>query len=132
MKEYKRLTDKEWNDWMKYDYYTSYYEPTDKELDDIYSKLADIEDKIENGTLVELPCKVGDTVYWVCELVKNKLEILEGKIRGLSISQNNTSWFSVIYEYGLTFEHTFKDYWNKTVFLTKAQAEEKLKELQEV
>ena len=98
----------------------------------VWQRLAEIEDKIENGTLIELPCKVGDTVYWVFELVKNKLEILEGKIRGLSISQNNTSWFSVIYEYGLTFEHTFKDSWNKTVFLTKAQAEQKLKELKEV
>ena len=93
-------------------------------------KLYDIMLKIENGTLIELPCKVGDTVFWVFELVKNKLEILEGKIRGLSISQNNTSWFSVIYEYGLTFEHTFKDNWNKTVFLTKAEAEKRLQELQ--
>ena len=97
---------------------------------DAVNRLAELEDKIENGTLIELPCKVGDTVYWVFELVKNNLEILEGKIRGLSISQNNTSWFSVIYEYGLTFEHTFKDCWNKTVFLTKAEAEKKLKELQ--
>ena len=97
--------------------------------EEIINRLAELEDKIENGTLIELPCKVGDTVYWVCELVKNKLEILEGKIRGLTISQNSTSWFSVIYEYGLTFEHIFKDYWNKTVFLTKAKAEKKLKEL---
>lgn len=94
-------------------------------------RLAELEDKIEQGTLIELPCKVGDTVYWVFELVKNKLEILEGKVRGISISQNKSFWFSVIYEYGLTFEHTFKDYWNKTVFLTKAEAENKLKELQE-
>ena len=93
-------------------------------------RLVQLEDKIENGTLIELPFKVGDTVYWVFELEENNLEILEGKIRGLSISQNNTSWFSVIYEYGLTFEHIFKDYWNKTVFLTKAEAEKKLKELQ--
>lgn len=115
----------------------SYGTCTDNEFQDcnhIYEaidRLAELENKIENGTLIELPCKVGDTVYWVFELVKNKLEILEGKIRGLSISQNNTSWFSVIYEYGLTFEHTFKDYWNKTVFLTKAEAEQRLKELKD-
>ena len=28
-----------------------------------YNRLAELEDKIENGTLVELPCKVGDRVY---------------------------------------------------------------------
>lgn len=26
-------------------------------------RLAELEDKIEDGTLVELPCKVGDKVY---------------------------------------------------------------------
>lgn len=32
---------------------------------DLIDRLCDIEDKIENGTLVETPCKVGDTVYCV-------------------------------------------------------------------
>lgn len=31
----------------------------------IYNRLAELEDKIEQGTLIELPCKVGDTVYTV-------------------------------------------------------------------
>ena len=30
---------------------------------EIYNRLAELEDKIENKTLVELPCKAGDTVY---------------------------------------------------------------------
>ena len=30
-----------------------------------YNRLAELEDKIMNGTLVEMPCKVGDTVYCV-------------------------------------------------------------------
>ena len=30
-----------------------------------YNRLAELEDKIMNGTLIELPCKVGDTVYCV-------------------------------------------------------------------
>lgn len=29
----------------------------------ILNRLAELEDKIEQGTLIELPCKVGDTVY---------------------------------------------------------------------
>ena len=32
---------------------------------EIYNRLAELEDKIEQGTLIELPCKVGDTVYKV-------------------------------------------------------------------
>ena len=31
--------------------------------DPMYKRLQELEDKIENGTLIELPCKVGDTVY---------------------------------------------------------------------
>ena len=30
---------------------------------EIYNRLAELEDKIENKTLIELPCKAGDTVY---------------------------------------------------------------------
>ena len=29
------------------------------------NRLAELEDKIENGTLIELPCKVGDTGYCI-------------------------------------------------------------------
>ena len=28
-----------------------------------YNRLAELEDKIEQGTLIELPCKVGDKIY---------------------------------------------------------------------
>lgn len=44
-----------------------------------YSRLAELEDKIENGMLVELPCncKIGDLVYGVADfLSKPKLGIL--------------------------------------------------------
>lgn len=48
--EYKRLT-KRGLDWR-----------SDVQSDDeqIYNRLAELEDKIENGTLIDLPCKVGD------------------------------------------------------------------------
>lgn len=32
-------------------------------LNEIVDRLAELEDKMEDGQLVELPCKVGDTVY---------------------------------------------------------------------
>ena len=33
--------------------------------EEIINRLAELEDKIENGTLVELPCKVGQKIWYV-------------------------------------------------------------------
>ena len=85
---------------------------------------------LANGVIVP-PFKVGDTVYWACDLEESLSKVYKGKVRGLSVGQNGTTWFSVVYEGGLTFEHTFKDYWEKTVFLTREEAEKALKERSE-
>ena len=50
--EYKRLT----NSYKGAPLHTD-MEVTDG--DEIYERLAELEDKIEQGTLIELPCKVG-------------------------------------------------------------------------
>lgn len=73
------------------------------------------------------PFKVGDTVYWAWDLDEDYAAVEKGKVRGLSVGQNGTTWFSVVYDSGLTFEHTFKDYWGKSVFLTEIEAEIALK-----
>lgn len=39
-------------------------------------RLAELEDKIEAGTLVELPCKVGDTVYVIPSYTNVKLNLV--------------------------------------------------------
>ena len=59
MSEYKRLTDKDGATRVM-----SQWAGTSNELK-IYRRLAELEDKIMDGTLVETPCKVGDTVYCV-------------------------------------------------------------------
>ena len=53
--KYERLTKKD-QDWFEFT------EITDNE---IYTRLQKLENKIENGTLVELPCKVGDAVWYI-------------------------------------------------------------------
>lgn len=54
MSKYKRLTKREGK------------EVKPLEWDgEILHRLAELEDKIENGTLIELLCKVGDTIYEV-------------------------------------------------------------------
>ena len=59
MNEYKRLTEKDGATRVM-----PQWAGTSNELK-IYRRLAELEDKIMNGTLVETPCKVGDTVYCV-------------------------------------------------------------------
>lgn len=94
---------------------------------DLREKLKEYEDLEEYGRLVKLPCKVGDTVY------------------GINIDRNIASALKIIsvkiYSYAIYFNYQLIDgiYKNivsftdfdigKTVFLTKSEAEAKLKEL---
>lgn len=84
--------------------------------EEIINRLCELEDKIENGTLIELPCKVGDTVYFI---VKRRHKI-------------GFEPYIFIKKTKLTFYNLKKvlDGFNYTVFLTKAVAEKKLKEYQ--
>ena len=90
------------------------------DIGDILEKLAEYEDLEEQGLLLRLPCKVGTTVYnttWWDD-VQEKVKV-DGKTfyRTLHKHKVSKSTFSLvdIYDFG------------KTVFLTKAEAEQKLK-----
>ena len=90
------------------------------DIRDILEKLAEYEDLEEQGLLLRLPCKVGTTVYnttWWDD-VQEKVKV-DGKTfyRTLHKHKVSKSTFSLvdIYNFG------------KTVFLTKAEAEQKLK-----
>ena len=62
--EYKRLTFRyESVDGTKVVGYTEKLIPCFNKQAMILNRLAELEDKIELGTLIELPCKVGDKVY---------------------------------------------------------------------
>lgn len=83
-----------------------------------YDRLTELEDKIENGTLVELPCKVGDTATAVIDTFAYDNSVQKVKIEGLA--------YIVKDENGdMTFQHISR------LFHTKAEAEAKLKELRE-
>lgn len=116
MKEYKRLT--------KYseenqDYITPYCDTANCDglcltcdyEQVIINRLADLENKIENGTLIELPCKVGDTVYCIAHCSQGKF------INSITIR--------TIYDIFDLWDY----FCNKTIFLTKAEAKKKLEEL---
>ena len=78
--------------------------------EDAITKLADYEDAEDNGLLLRLPCKVGDTVYSV---VKDGLQIFE-------------------LEFSLDFYVRRMSDFGKTVFLTKEEAEQALAEIKGV
>ena len=89
----------------------------------VCEKLGKYEDLEEQGRLVKLPCKVGDTVY-----VPTRDFISELRIVHISISKNNT-FFHWMLNDGIyqNLDGFSVDKIGKTVFLTKAEAEAKLK-----
>jgi len=81
-------------------------------MDKMMEKLADYEDAEENGMLIHLPCRVGDTVYGLywdddyCASVKE-------------------------YKFTLTFYEHCKDRFGETLFFTREAAEQALKQMGE-
>lgn len=94
---------------------------------DAVDRLAELEDALESGKIVRLPCKVGDTVYFVCGNV-SEYKICEVEYDGIffifrCFNQkyvDEHKWFSF-----------FDERIGKTVFLTREEAEKKLEEVQE-
>ena len=95
-----------------------------------YYKLQRYEDLKEQGRLIELPCKIGDTVYYInthnrLSLFKNT--VYEAKVARFVTTRYGTSIvIQIRNEYGCT-ELYSEDNYNKTVFLTKEEAEAALK-----
>lgn len=99
-------------------------------IDDIIDKLADYEDLEEQNRLVKLPCKVGDTLYSALGEKVLKSEVIsvkyhcEAENHGVFIRERiiiDTDDFET--------EINFSDI-GETVFLTKSEAEQKLKEME--
>ena len=90
----------------------------------LLERLAELEDKIENGTLVELPCKVGDVLYYVNKYGTTP-RIEENKVHTIEIYECMDGLTIRIWTQNGTF------YADKmpNVFPTKAEAEAKLREL---
>lgn len=88
----------------------------------IYKRLQELENKIKNGTLVELPCKVGDMIYfetWEDNATKY-MGVKGHKVAGFEINA------FIKGKYGKTYI-PIKHYL-KSVFPTKEEAENKLAE----
>ena len=103
-----------------------------KHLKAIVEKLAAYEDAEEQGLLMKLPCKVGDTVYAYC----SEFGILPYVVDCIVINEHITfqcsSYSNPIGDCPSEcldeIEPDITDF-GKTVFLTQAEAEQKLKEM---
>lgn len=112
--------------WINDEMWLNACEPDAEEIEAVYRRLKEYEDLEEQGRLIKLPCKIGDTVW---EVNKERNIVSEFTIKSvtkypLSI-QFNWKLVNGIYRNiaGFADFHI-----GKTVFLTKSEAEAKLKE----
>ena len=93
------------------------------EIRKIIQKLAEYEDLEEQGLLVKLPCKVGDVVYCFDYPRTDIVVVCEEEVEKV-----------LIWENGISIETAWDIYrpndFGKTVFLTKAEAEKALEEME--
>ena len=95
-------------------------------LQKCFDRLGELEDKLENSTMIELPCKVGDEIYYIPSFV-SRPRVLLGTIIAIRIEK---------YGYGVQIQETpHNGYFDEITlgidwFLTKEEAEARLKELQ--
>ena len=100
------------------------------------SKLKNYKDLEEQGLLLRLPCKVGSTVYCIYERYtkcsENEQEFDEYSCQGcecLECDSHKEFYVQFQKAYSLDWIVSNLKRFGKTVFLTKAEAEAKLKEL---
>ena len=86
----------------------------------IYEKLREYENLAEQGLLLRLPCKVGDTVYRI-----ENGKITQTEITKYDIYTDGSIWFSFSTSLSLPISK-FKT----CIFFTQAEAEQKLKEME--
>ena len=89
-----------------------------------YKEYKDLE---EQGLLLRLPCKVGDTVYKPNPITLS--EIVEIKIESIFITESKINISGRTTKMKYSFCCSPSDF-GKTVFLTQAEAEQKLKEME--
>lgn len=106
--EYKRLTNQKWSKDIDLTQELGYSY--------IYKRLAELEDKIEAGTLIEIPCKVGDNAVAIIDTLAYPNAIYNVKLKDLA--------YIVEDENGdVTFQHITR------IFRTKVEAEKRLEEI---
>ena len=130
MSEYKRLTKQKFSNEIDLTQELGYSY--------IYEKLYELENLLENGRLLGLPCKVGDTVY--CLIAQGRFGTVYTTGEAIARVVSKIIWDGKRFEIYSNRPHAwsndynecnFYGYWGDSVFETKEAAEARLKELQE-
>ena len=96
----------------------------------ILTKLGEYEDLEEQGRLVKLPCNSGDKIYFIKSAFSMAHFPIEAKVTSIcGVDCDNDVMYSSITEYNKIDRRFRSSDFGKTVFLTKSEAEAKLKEL---
>nr|DAH39238.1 MAG TPA: hypothetical protein [Caudoviricetes sp.] len=101
----------------------------------ILTKLGDYEDLEEQGRLIKLPCKVGDTVYCIftrytrCTFGNEEFDEYSCQGCEYECDSKKENYVQDMKAYSLDWIVTNLKNIGKTAFLTKSEAEAKLKEL---
>lgn len=104
----------------------------------IYEKLYELENLLENGWLLGLPCKVGDTVY--CLIAQGRFGTVYTTGEAIARVVSKIIWdgnrFEIYSERPHYWDNDYSEcnfygYWGDSVFATKEAAEARLKELRE-
>lgn len=93
----------------------------------VLQKLTEYEGLEEQGRLIKLPCKVGDTVYAI-GFNNNKPIIYESVVLSVLITEKEIAFNVKVDEFEIN-SQLKQSMFDKTVFLTEPEAEAKLKEL---
>ena len=106
-------------------------------LKEVIEKLGQYEDAEEQGLLLRLPCKVGDTIYKIPSETNYRLNIVNG------YTENNRVYKQPVYSVQMWSNGRFvvntcegldsvlSDSFGKTWFLTEEEAEQALKQMGE-
>lgn len=92
------------------------------------SRMVELMKADKDGRVVVLPCKVGDTIYFV-----NAKQILEFTVVGYAVDETGISWVHSehVDKIGNTNERTFSpDRLGKNTFFTREEAEKALQEME--
>ena len=93
-----------------------------------FDRLRELAEADKDGRVLILPCKVGETVYFV-----NAKQILEFAVVGFAVDETGISWVHSehVDKIGNTNVRTFSpDRFGKNTFLTREEAEKALQEME--
>lgn len=107
------------NSWNAFNFVTR----VENKISKLQAENQQYKDKLADGRMIEMPCKIGDTVY---VLIQRNVttEIVKGTVE--NIQHYNTWWVEFS---NLWVDKTFDDF-GKTAFLTREEAEQALKEME--